>query len=86
MMNEEKTVAQFVPSPQLTREALTSPRWKAMRKTAVTLIQRVGEDFVVQTLHGPIPAKAGDYLALDPGTGDIWPIKSWVVNKNYEPL
>ncbi len=43
------------------------------------------ESEMVTTAHGRIRAEAGDYILLDPKTGDTWPIKPDIFAATYEP-
>ena len=43
---------------------------------------QMDHDFVVETLHGPVRGRAGDYLGKGT-TGDLWPIQREIFEKEY---
>ena len=45
----------------------------------------ITESEMVTTAHGRVRAEAGDYILLNPVTGDTWPIKPDIFAATYEP-
>lgn len=42
------------------------------------------ESEMVTTAHGRVRAEAGDYILIDPVSGDTWPIKPDIFAATYE--
>lgn len=46
---------------------------------------RQKEPFTVETAEGVMRGEAGDYVAHDPISGHVWPVKASYVEQHYEP-
>ena len=56
------------------------------RKVASTWLWQVSEPFSVDTSSGVQEGKAGDFLAYDEKSGDVWPVSAEYVAMNYEKV
>lgn len=55
------------------------------RKKPITInARRVEESEVVLTAHGRVRAEPGDWVLVDPNTGDTWPVKPDIFEATYE--
>lgn len=52
------------------------------RKTARVRAVRMARRFLVETLEGPVPGEANDWLVQNPG-GDAWPIDAKTFERRY---
>jgi hypothetical protein len=52
-------------------------------KVRRVLGRRVAVREMVPTAHGLVPAEVGDYILIDPMTGDAWPIKAEILEQRY---
>lgn len=59
--------------------------FKEYRKAAIVKAKQVAEDSVVETVNGPVPIKAGDYLCVSP-FGDEWPCQRDLFEASYVPV
>lgn len=76
--------------PNYSKENLPVPQdqLQAARKTALTYVTKMTEPFVVDTLEGPMPGKAGDFFAAsfdeDNKVCDVWLIDADRFSATYE--
>lgn len=56
-----------------------------VKKPNLVLMQQQTEDFEVETAEGLMKGHPGDYLAHDPMSGHVWPVKQSYVALHYEP-
>lgn len=59
---------------------------KYRKKPIVVDARRVEVSEIVTTAHGRVRAEAGDWILVDPNTGDTWPIKPDIFEQTYEAI
>lgn len=59
---------------------------RVRKKPLVVEAAQAAEAGVVATAHGPAPVDAGDWIVVDPTTGDTWPVKAAIFEATYEVL
>ena len=70
-------------TPEFVAEAEAA--WSRMYKKPNPVYLRVlTEDTVVETTEGPLTGRTGDYLACDPISGHVWPVKASYVEQHYQ--
>ena len=58
--------------------------WVHVRKTKAIRARRLDQDETVNTLEGPVEAKAGDFLCRGEA-GELWPQSAESLEKRYTP-
>ncbi len=70
------------PNHALLTEANRAGTWFHARKTRPIWARELDADQTVQTIEGPMNARAGDFLCRGEA-GDIWPQKAKTLNERY---
>lgn len=70
-------------TPELIEEAQAA--WSRMYKRPNPVYLRaLTEDTEVETTDGTLTGHRGDYLACDPISGHVWPVKASYVEQHYQ--
>lgn len=56
---------------------------EAVKKPNSVWLLEMTENFQVQTAEGMLGAHAGDFLAYDPISGNVWPVSASYVEQHY---
>jgi hypothetical protein len=59
---------------------------KMVKKPNPVYLLEQETQFVVQTNEGPLRGLPGDFVAFDPISGHVWPVKRAYVEWHYEPF
>lgn len=59
---------------------------KYRKKPIPVEARQTSEACFVLTAHGRVRAEPGDWILLDPNTGDTWPVKPDIFAATYEPV
>ena len=57
---------------------------KCRKKPLIVDFREVTKPELVTTAHGRVRAEVGDFILLDPESGDTWPIKRDIFEETYE--